>query len=349
MDGLRRGHIPRWVHGVSTGDSPYELYAFLPYYLTARLALLTDATDLTLALVRSAILTHSLAAIGAGVLARRLVGWPLALLVGLATLYDVGSVWGGGVSGILHLGVTHSALANAVWPFALVAIIRALVRPRLGWSIAIWALVALAVACHPLGLVTAVAVMFALLAVALLARDVPAYRACVTAFHVLVGVMLVAFVWMPFGQRLILYGVHFAEAGRLSWEHFGHILRHPIPEATFGPLVYAGYLGILVAILSRRAVPTLLAAMAGVLFAGLFDQLYVLLDLVPSVETARFQTVRLASAAKIAIYVCGAWLGATAVAAARAATSPRGAWAVGAVVAVMVAAVLAWDCRITTA
>src|SRR5688572_15232776 len=43
---LRQGNVPRWVQSVSTGDSPYELYAFLPYYLAARAAILTDISDL---------------------------------------------------------------------------------------------------------------------------------------------------------------------------------------------------------------------------------------------------------------------------------------------------------------
>ena len=46
--GLRSGHVPAWVQGVSTGESPYELYAFLPYYLAAKAAILTNTTDLTL-------------------------------------------------------------------------------------------------------------------------------------------------------------------------------------------------------------------------------------------------------------------------------------------------------------
>src|SRR2546430_15565088 len=119
VDGLRAGHIPRWVQSVSTGDSPYDLYAFLPYYLAARAAIWTHATDLTLVMVRAGVLIQTLAALGAAFLARRLLSWPWAILLGLVTLYDMGSVWGGGVEGLFEMGGTHSALANALAPFAL--------------------------------------------------------------------------------------------------------------------------------------------------------------------------------------------------------------------------------------
>ncbi len=308
VDGLREGRVPAWVHSVSTGDSPYELYALLPYYLAAKTAILTQATDLTLVMVRSGILVHTLAALGAALLARRATGLPWAIVVGFATLYDFGSVWGGGIDGLLGMGVTHSALGNAIWPFVLLAIIGALRRPRLWKSVAIWALVALAIACHPLALVIALATCGALLLVALLARDIPAHRALFAIAHVTIGVLLVAVVWAPFSERLVLYGVHFGVAGQLAWSTFEHMLSQPVPETSVAAIVYAGYWGILVGVLSRRAVPTLLACFAAILMVGLFDQVYTLLDLVPSLQTARFQTVRLASSAKVGIYVCGVYL-----------------------------------------
>jgi hypothetical protein len=317
VDGLRHGHVPAWVHSVSTGDSPYELYAFLPYYMAAKAALWTQTTDLTLVLVRSAIVIHTLAALGAALLTRRLLAWPWGVVVGLATLCDIGSVWGGGIEGLFAMGVTHSALAQALWSFVLLAVLSWLARPS-GWkAAAIWATVALSVACHPLSLVSALATLGALCLVLVFAVDVARRQVLLAMLHLAVGVLLVAFVWGPFGQRLLLYGVHYGIPPSRAVDQFAHMLTRAVPEATLSVLVYAGYLGVPVALVSRRAAPTLLAGVAGILMAGLFDQLYSLLELVPSFETARFQMVRLPSSAKTAIYICGAYLVATALARAR--------------------------------
>jgi hypothetical protein len=340
IDGLREGRVPAWVMGVSTGDSPYELYAFLPYYLAAKAAILTGESHLTLLMVRSGIVVHTLAALSGALLARRVLSWPWALALGFAMLYDIGSVWGGGAEGALNLGVTHSALANAIWPFVLIAVLRALRRPHWMVSVRIWALVALAVACHPLALVSGLATIAALVVVALLTRDVPPHRAAIAALHVAIGCALVAAVWMPFGARLVLYGVHFAEAGRLSWRQFGHMLAEALPETSFPPLVFAGYLGLVTGMLSRRAAPTLLAVFAGTLMAGLYDQLYTLLDLMPTLETVRFQTVRLASAAKVGVYISGAHLVERALAAARPVFRDRQRYVAGALLALACVGVL---------
>jgi hypothetical protein len=308
IDGMREGRVPRWVHSVSTGDASYELYPLLPYYLAARAAILTNAQDLTLVLVRSGIVIHVLMALSTALLARRVVPWPWALVAGLAMLYDRGSVWGSGIDGVLGLGVTHSALANAVWPFVLMALIAALQRPGLGHSVRIWLLTVLAIACHPVAVVNALATAAALLLVALLARDLPARRALFALGHLVLGILMAATIWQPFGERLVMYAVHFAIPAQAGWRTLEHIMQHPLPETSFAPLVFAGYAGLLAGLLSRRAVPTLLASFVGVLFAGLFDQLYLLLDLVPSLETVRFQAVRLAASAKPALYACGLYV-----------------------------------------
>jgi hypothetical protein len=308
IDGLKRGGVPRWVQGVSTGDSPYELYPLLAYWLMARAAILTHATDLTLVLVRTAIVTHTLAALGGGLLARRLLGWGWGVVVGLVMLFDVGSVWGGGVDGLFKLGVLHAAMANAVYPFALLAVVDALRRPTLASSVRIWLSVALAIACHPLALTSALATAVALVLVALVARDVPPHRALACALHVSLGVALVAGVFLPLNARMLEYAVHFALAGQRSFEQFGTLLTTPVPQATLGPLIFAGNLGVVVGLASRRAAPTLLAGTAGLLLFFLVDQPYTLLDLLPSLEGARFQTTRLASASKASVYVLGCYV-----------------------------------------
>jgi hypothetical protein len=314
VDGLLQGYVPHWVHGVSTGDSPYELYAFLPYYLAAKAALWTHTSDLTLVLVRSAIVIHTLTALGTAQLARRVVAWPWSVVLGVVALCDLGSVWGGGIEGLFSMGVTHSALAQALWSFALAAVLSWLARPSAWRAAAIWLCVALSVACHPLSLVSTVATLGGLGLVAALALDVSRRQVLLAMIHVALGALLVAFVWAPFGERLLLYGVHYGIPPRPAVDQFSHLLSKAVPESSLPGLVYGGYVGALVGLLSRRSVPTLLAGFVAILMAGLFDQLYTLLDLVPSFETARFQMVRLPSSAKAALYVCGAYLVDTALA-----------------------------------
>lgn len=307
VDGLAAARVPRWSLGASTGDATFELYPLLPYYLAARAALALGISDLTLVLVRSGILVHTLFALGAGLLARRLLGFKWGIVVGLVALFDVGSVFGGGADGVIKLGVTHSALANAIWTFVLLGIVSGLERPRLVVSVAVTLLAALAALCHPLALVAALATLGALGAVAVLAEDVPAHRALVAAGQVALGIALAAFVWRPLAARLVLYGVHYAAAGENPAAWIRGVLAHSVPEATFEPFVYAGYAGVAVGLWSRRAGPTLLACHAALLFAGLFDQLYLVLHLLPSLDVSRLQVVRFASCAKVSIYVLGAY------------------------------------------
>ncbi len=325
VDALREGGVPHWVHGVSTGDSPYELYPLLPYYLAARAAIWTDATDLTLVMLRGAILVHSLSAVSAALLARRLLSTPWALLVGVAVLYDSSSVWAGGVDGILQMGVTHAALANALWPLALAAIVDALKQPRWSATVRIWFFVWLCLACHPLALVSSLAAAGALLVVALLAVDVRSHRALTALLHVAIGVSLATLIWLPLTQRLTTYGVHFSLAGAPAWQIIDDLMRGKL-DGSIVPLLLMGYVGVVAAIVSRRAGVLFVAVFTGVLLVGLSDQLYVLLDLAPSPETARFQTTRLLSSAKPGLLVCAAFLlrGAFRAARSHAATSRLG-------------------------
>ena len=180
---------------------------------------------------------------------------------------------------------------------------------------------------------SALGTVAALLLVALLARDVPAHRALIAALHVVIGLLLVAGVWMPFGQRVMLYGVHYGIAPKVASAQLAHMLSQPVPEATVAPFVYAGYFGVLVGVISRRAAPTLLAAFAAIIMAGIFDQLYALLDLVPSLETARFQMVRLPAGAKVSLYISAAYLLCSALARVRGERAPRDRLVLGALLA----------------
>jgi len=309
VDALASGHgVPRWVQSVATGESPYDLYPLFLDYLTARVALLVHAEDLTLLLVRSGILIYTLGAVGAAQLARRIVGWKWGVFVGFAVLLDFGSLFGGGASGVLYLGVVHSTLALSVWPFVLLALIAALERPSLVTSVSIWLFTGFALLCHPIGLVAALATAGALVLVACLVSDVPRHRALFALGHLAIGIGLVAWVWRPFSQRVLLYGFHYAWAPDAAGHFFGDLLQNSQPQATFAPLVYVAYVGMLVGLLSRRAAPTLVACYATILLSGLIDQLYLVLHLAPSLETARMQVSRFGSMTKASVYVSAAFL-----------------------------------------
>ncbi|HTQ04979.1 MAG TPA: hypothetical protein VMI54_14040, partial [Polyangiaceae bacterium] len=296
---------------VATGDSPYELYPLFPDLVAACVALALHVQDLTLLLVRAGILIHTLGAVSAAMLARRILGWKWGVFVGLAVLLDFGSLFGGGASGVLYLGVTNGTLALGLWPFVLLALVNALERPSLGWSAAIWLLTCLTILCHPIGLVTALATAAALVLVALLANDVPRRRVWFALGHLVLGVALAAWEWRPLSDRVLRYGLHYAWAPDAAGHFFGDLLEHSQPQATFAPLVYVAYVGILVAILSRRAAPTLIACFATVLLMGLLDPLYLVLHLAPSLETARMQVARFGGLAKASVYVSAAYLFAT--------------------------------------
>lgn len=308
VDALANGHVPRWVQSVATGESPYELYPLFPDYLAARVALLFHVQDLTLLLVRSGILIYSLGAVGAALLARRISGWKWGVFVGLAVLLDFGSLFGGGASGVLYLGVVHSTLALSIWPFVLLALVNALERPSLATSASIWLLTAFALLCHPIGLVAALATTGALVLVAFLANDVPRHRVLFAVGHLALGVGLAAWVWRPFSQRVLLYGLHYAWTPDAAGHFFADLLQNSQPQATFAPLVYVAYVGLLVAIASRRAAPTLVACYATILLLGLLDQLYLVIHLAPSLETARMQVSRFGSMTKASVYVSAAYL-----------------------------------------
>lgn len=309
VDALARGEgVPHWIQSVATGESPYELYPLLLDYVLARVALLFHVEDLTLLLVRAGILIYTLGAAGAALLARRILGWKWGVFVGLAVLLDFGSLFGGGASGVLYLGVVHSTLALSLWSFVLLALLRALERPSLVTSASIWLLTGLAVVCHPLGLVAALGTAGALVLVSCLAKDVPRHRVAFALGHLALGVGLVACVWRPFTRRVLLYGFHYAWMPDAAGHFFGDLLQSSQPQATYAPLVYVAYAGMFVALLSRRAAPALVACYAALLLSGLVDQLYLVLHLAPSLETARMQVSRFGSMTKPSVYVCAAYL-----------------------------------------
>ncbi|MBP6840880.1 MAG: hypothetical protein KA190_26530 [Kofleriaceae bacterium] len=303
--------LPTWTHAVSTGDSPFELYPALSYLLVAAVAHLGGWTDhLATALTATAIAAHVGIAVGTTRLALRVGSAPVAAAIGVAMLVDKGTISAGGVSGIVEWGLLHSAVAQVFTLAAVVALLDHLARPRLGRTVAIWVWTALACAAHPSALLGVAGVAVALGLVALLAVDVPPRRALIGAAHLALGVALAAVVWAPLGARLIEYGQHFSAALRSPGRLLEDVLAWPHPFTQLAGVVYAGYVGLAFALVSRRAAPTLLAASAAVYFAAFTDAPYLVLDLGPSLELARLGADRLYALLRPMVYAGGAVLAA---------------------------------------
>ena len=297
IDALPGLDAPVWNHAVGTGDAPLELYPRLTYLAVGHLALaLGLADDLPLALMIAAVLVHVAIAIATTLLALRVAPWPLALVVGLLAVVDSGAVAHGGTVGLFRWALLHSALALAFATVAALGVLAALARPRTRAAVAIWLGTALACATHPAGLLAAVALIVGLAAVALLAADVPPRRALVAIGHVVLGVALAAAAWMPLAERLLAYGQHFPNPIRAPAALLEDLLAAPSPVTAFALLGYAGYLGILVGLWSRRAT-VFVAAAALALLVGLCDAPY-LRSSSPGQVVARLGTERLAQLAR---------------------------------------------------
>jgi len=315
VDGLRAGHVPMWVQGLTTGEPVFDLYPSLPYYLAAGVAYLWHATDqLPMVLTRLAMVVHVAVALATVRLALRLVSWPLAAAAGLMILFDRGAGGvTGGWNGLLFWGVFHQAVANCFWLLALASLLDALRRPRLGTTILFWVLATLGVLSHPMGVLVGLATVVALLTAAAFASDLPRRRALVGAFHVTLVLAVTAHIWMPLFSRLLEYGVHYGHPPHSIWSFFDLLISGFKPFSQLAVATSLGMIGVFVAATTRRAAPTVVGVLAGIFIVGCTDQLYLLLFTGPTPEIARFSPQRLLAMAKAPIFICGVYLFATAV------------------------------------
>src|SRR5205823_2702403 len=92
-----------------------------------------------------------------------------------------------------------------------------------------------------------------------------------------------------------------------------------MPITAYSLIVYAGYLGILVGMWTRRAEVVFVSIVAFVMVIGLCDAPYLALGLVPGQTVARLGAIRMMMLARPFVYAAAAFAIATLVAAARAA------------------------------
>ncbi len=309
MPSLPGIHVPVWDHAVATGDPPLELYPALTYLVTGHVALaLGLENDLPQAMMLVAVVVHITLALLTALLAMRFAPKPIALVLGMLFMLDGGAISHGGTVGLFKYAILHSALAQVFTLIAALGILSALSRPRLGASVAIWLGTALATATHPSALIAAAVCIVGLLAVALLASDVPARRAFVAIGHVVLGIALSASVWLPGGERLLAYGQHFSNELYSGREVLETLIATAMPITSYAAIIYAGYLGTLVGVFSRRAEVVFISVVALALLIGLSDAPYAALGLFPGMTVARLGAIRLMLVERPFLYAAAAYI-----------------------------------------
>jgi hypothetical protein len=300
--------VPVWNHVVATGDAPLDLYPALTYLFTGHVALALGLSDnLPLAFMIVATLVHISLAVTTTAMAARVASRPVALIVGIFWMIDSGAISHGGTVGLFHWALLHSAFAHVFSMIAALGVLAALYRPRIGASVAIWLGTAVATAAHPAALITAVAFALALLAVALLASDVPPRRPLAALGHLAIGVALGATVWLPASERLFAYGQHYSNELFTGIHMLQMLMLFAMPITAYSFLVYAGYLGILFGMWTRRADVIFVTIVGLVFLVGLCDAPYLSLGLAPGPSVARLGAVRMMLLVRPFIYAAAAF------------------------------------------
>jgi hypothetical protein len=307
--GLQAGHVPRYLIGVSTGDSPFETYPFPAYAAAALLTLATgDLGNAPAALALLGLLAHAGLAALVARLAARLAPAPIAVGFGVLALLDVGSFASGAGASVLQVGLLHAALAQCLALLALdgvLAILAGGARP--GRVAALWASAFLATATHPGGLLQLAPFAPALLLVAACARDTRPRRALLALLHLAIGVLAGAIVWAPFTERMLRHGLHLASPAPSLSAALLELAALREPATSWPAALAAGLLGLGAALLRRRAAALTLAAAAVLSLLGWTELPHRLwFDWLP-LTLARWQCFRFLTLARPLLFVCAAY------------------------------------------
>ena len=301
--------VPVWNHAVSTGDAPLELYPAITYLVVGHVALLLGLEgDLPLAFMIVATIVHISLAVLTTALAMRVASRKAALVVGLLWLIEGGAISHGGTVGLFRWAILHSAFAHVFSMIAVLGIVGALHRPRISASVAIWLGTAIACASHPAALLMAAACVLALVGVALLASDVPPRRALFALAHVCLGVALGAVVWLPAAERLLAYGQHFSNELYAPADLLRLVMTFAMPISVFSLIIYAGYLGMIAGVFTRRATVVFVSVVSCALLVGISDLPYLGLGLLPGPEAARLGAIRMMLLVRPFLYVAAAFV-----------------------------------------
>jgi len=304
---LQSGHVPRYLVGVSTGESPYELYPFLTYGIAAVLTLATgNQANAPIVLAIMAVGCHIAIAAFVVHIAAHLAPRPLAYAAGLCAFWDIGS-FGSGATMVLEVGLLHGALAQTL----ALALLDLLLTsegspPRWPRIFALWTLAAVSVIAHPSNVLFLAALLLALLLAAALAPPERTSGLLASSLHVGIGALLAAPVWIPFASRVMLHGLHFASPALPLSTALAELLALRWLPTTF-PIVSAlGYVGVLFGLLRWRSRAFLVALVIAVLLLGateLPNRLY--FEWLP-LTLARFQPFRLVMLAQPLVFAAAA-------------------------------------------
>jgi len=306
--GLAEGHVPRYLTSVSTGDSPYETYPFPTYGLAAALVRATgDEANAPAVLAALGVLAHAGIAAAMARLALWVAPWPLAAGVGLLALFDVGSFETGAANSILEVGLLHAAWAQCFALFGLDAVLE-LLAGRVGITtiVRLWLCAGAAAAFHPSGVIFLGAMLPVLVLVGAAAKDAHPRRAWSAALHLATGLLATAFVWMPFAERMVQYGLHVASPAPSLTEAAVHLVALRQLRTSWPLPLEVGFLGLLLSLPRRRGAEWAMAILGlGLLLGSTEIPHRLLFDWFPA-TLARWQCFRFVTLARPLVFVAAA-------------------------------------------
>jgi len=312
--------VQEWSHGrptpavflgIAAGDPTPDLYPTLPHQLAAAIALALGGTSHAHMVTMTIVLVAWIAAaVGVTRLALRFSAWPVALLAGLACLFDSTEMFQWSLAGTWYWGLFPSTCAIAVLVNGLPSLARMLdVPPTRSQVAAVWISIGLAAATHPIALLMSLVIFGSAVLGTAFARPERRARWASVVLHIGIALGLGAFVWLPATTRLMLYAVHYGNPQIPVWLALERCVTGLFPQTSFGTLM--GF-----------SVFTLLSGRRGAAWAWLaawialslyMEPLFLDLGLAPTPSSARIQCFRTTSVAMPLLYAAsGALLSAPA-------------------------------------
>jgi hypothetical protein len=309
-DGLRRGHWLHWTHAYQGGDSLTDLYPIFANLLTAAVhAIMPRGTEFARTYTLIVLAAWWLRGAAVYHLARRFSGVPIALLLAVASMFEVGKdVWDGVWEGAFFWGMIHNNIALSFGLFAMAFQVdlteRTTTRAFLGCVLAI----AVTAFAHPLGVVFVV-VSTAALALAVLIGRGDRLAGTWAAVASVLGI-LIACVWIvPFTHALRTLGFNNSIPGGDYGQLGRGLLDGTMPTTSFTTFVGFALIAVTAAV-SRRELKLLSPALCALLLW--------LLTLTPLMVSARVfdyfpsfldgQQRRMLTVLKTAVIPSLAWL-----------------------------------------
>lgn len=301
--------VQEWSHGrptpavflgIAAGDPTPDLYPTLPHQLAAVIAyLMGGASHAHMVTMVIVLVAWIAAAVGVTRLALCFSAWPVALLAGLACLFDSTEMFQWSLSGTWYWGLFPSTCAIGVLVNGLPSLARMLeAPPTRGQMVTAWALIGLGAMTHPIALLMSIVIFGSAVLGTAFARRERRLRWASVALHVGIALGLAAFAWLPATTRLMLYAVHYGNPQIPVWLALERCVTGLFPQTSFATLM--GF-----------SVFTLLSGRRGAAWAWLaawialslyMEPLFLDLGLAPTPSSARIQCFRTTSVAMPLLY-----------------------------------------------